>query len=177
MNFTTLNDNPSLFAAVPAVDDHGTLTYTLAPDANGSASVTVTAHDDGGTANGGVDTSAPQTFAIVVNAVNDAPSFVAGPNQTGLSPLGPQTVPGWATAISPGPSNESTQTVTFSVTNDNASMFAVPPAVSSNGTLTYSPAFLAIGTATVTVRAVDSGGSANGGADTSAPQTFTISIL
>ena len=32
--------------------------------------------DDGGTANGGVDTSAPQSFDVVVGAVNDAPSFV-----------------------------------------------------------------------------------------------------
>ena len=30
---------------------------------------------------------------------------------------------------------------------------------------------------TVTVRVVDNGGSANGGSDTSAPQTFTITIL
>jgi hypothetical protein len=56
-------------------------------------------------------------------------------------------------------------------------LFSAPPAVSSNGTLTYTPAFLAVGTATVTVRAVDSGGTANGGVDTSPPQTFTISIL
>ena len=35
--------------------------------------MTVTASDDGGTANGGVDTSAPQNFTITVTAVNDAP--------------------------------------------------------------------------------------------------------
>jgi hypothetical protein len=33
----------------------------------------VKAHDDGGTLNGGADTSAEQTFKINVNAVNDAP--------------------------------------------------------------------------------------------------------
>ncbi len=35
-------------------------------------------HDNGGTANGGVDTSAAQTFTITVTAVNDAPSFTKG---------------------------------------------------------------------------------------------------
>jgi hypothetical protein len=109
--------------------------------------------------------------------VNDAPSFVKGPNQSGLSPLGPQNVPGWATAISAGPADEASQTVTFTVTNDNPGLFSVAPAVSSNGTLTYTPALLALGTANVTVRAVDNGGSANGGVDTSPPETFTITIL
>jgi hypothetical protein len=177
VTFTTTTDNAALFAVAPNVSAGGTLSYTPAADANGAATVTVTAHDDGGTANGGSDTSAPQAFTIVVNPVNDAPSFVAGPNQSGLAPLGPQTVLGWATAISPGPVNESGQTVSFTVTNDNAALFSSPPAIDSSGTLTYTPALLAIGSATVTVRAVDSGGTANGGVDTSPPQTFTITIL
>jgi hypothetical protein len=37
--------------------------------------VTVTLADNGGTSNGGIDTSAPQTFSITVTAVNDAPSM------------------------------------------------------------------------------------------------------
>ena len=44
--------------------------------------VTVPLQDNGGTANGGVDTSAPQTFTITVTAVNDAPSFTKGADQT-----------------------------------------------------------------------------------------------
>ena len=40
--------------------------------------MTVQLHDNGGTANGGVDTSAAQTFTITVTAVNDAPSFTKG---------------------------------------------------------------------------------------------------
>jgi hypothetical protein len=49
--------------------------------------------------------------------------------------------------------------------------------VAPNGTLSYTPALLAVGTATVTIRARDDGGSSNGGSDTSPPQTFTITIL
>ena len=57
----------------PAVSASGALTYTPGPDANGVATVSVWIHDNGGTANGGVDTSTVQTFTITVVAVNDAP--------------------------------------------------------------------------------------------------------
>ena len=177
VTFSVSSDNAALFAAQPAVAPDGTLTYTTAADANGVATVSVVAHDDGGTANGGSDTSVPQTFAITVLPVNDPPSFTAGPNQSVLSVLGAQTVPGWATAISTGPANESTQSVTFDVSSDNGGLFAVQPTVAPNGTLSYTPALLAVGTATVTIRARDDGGSSNGGSDTSPPQTFTITIL
>jgi large repetitive protein len=177
VTFSVTNDNGALFAVAPSVAPDGTLSYTPAADANGSAAVTVTAHDDGGTANGGSDTSAAQTFTITVDPVNDAPAFTAGADQSVLSVLGAQTVPGWATGISPGPTNESSQTLTFLVSATNSGLFAVQPAVSANGTLTYRPALLAVGTSTVTVRLRDDGGSSQGGNDTSAPQTFTITIL
>ena len=177
VTFTVANDNAALFSVPPAVAPNGTLTFTPAADVNGAATITVTAQDDGGTANGGSDTSAASSFTLTVAPVNDAPSFTKGANQSVVALLGAQTVPGWATAISPGPANESSQTVTFPVTNDNSSLFSVQPAVASDGTLTYTPALLAVGTATVTVRAVDDGGTANGGIDTSPPETFTITIL
>src|SRR4029077_11257476 len=52
----------------------GTLTFTGAPNANGTATVTVQLHDDGGIANGGIDTSLAQTFVINVTPVNSAPT-------------------------------------------------------------------------------------------------------
>ena len=106
LNFIVSNNNNALFSAQPAIAANGTLTYTPAANANGSATVTVQLHDDGGTANGGVDTSAAQTFTITVTAVNDAPSFTKGADQTVLEDAGAQTVAGWATAISAGPANE-----------------------------------------------------------------------
>ena len=51
------------------------LTFTPAANAFGTATITLRLEDNGGTANGGVDTSAPQTFVITVTDVNDAPSF------------------------------------------------------------------------------------------------------
>ena len=177
MAFTASADNTGLFGVQPAVASDGTLTFTPAADANGVATVTVAAVDSGGTANGGVDSSGSQTFTITVGAVNDAPGFTAGGNQTVLSILGAVTVPGWATGITAGPADESAQSVVFSVSSDNPGLFAVQPAVAPDGTLTYTTLFLTLGTATVTVRAVDNGGVAFGGADTSAPQTFTILVL
>jgi hypothetical protein len=176
VTFTVATDNPGLFAVQPAIAPDGTLTYTPAANANGLATITVTAHDDGGTANGGTNTSTSQTRAITITAVNDAPTFTAGANQTVISLLGARTIPAWATSVSPGP-DEASQTVAFSVTTDKPGLFAAQPAIAPNGTLTYTPALLALGTATVTVRAIDNGGSANGGSDASSPQTFTITIL
>ncbi|MBL9130646.1 MAG: choice-of-anchor D domain-containing protein, partial [Verrucomicrobiaceae bacterium] len=87
---------------------------------------------------------------------------------------GSQSISSFATNISAGPANESTQTVSFNVTNSNNALFSVQPAISSTGTLTFTPA--AIGTATVTVIAQDNGGTANGGIDSSAAKTFTITL-
>ena len=139
--------------------------------------MTVQAVDDGGTDFGGSDTSAAQTFTITVTDVNDAPSFAAGGDQFELVGIGAQTVPGFAVAISPGPPAEAGQSVTFSVTNDNPGLFTVQPQVQPNGTLTFTHSLLALGAATVTVRAVDNGGTANGGINTSPPQSFTITII
>src|SRR5439155_758838 len=75
----TANDNLGLFAAGPAIDASGTLTYTPAANANGVANLSVKITDNGGTANGGVDESAAQSFKITVTSVNDAP---AGSNNT-----------------------------------------------------------------------------------------------
>ena len=107
----TNNTNPALFSVRPAVAATGTLTYTPAANAVGTATITLTLQDNGGTANGGVDTSAPQTFTITVTGVNDAPSFTAGANQTVTRTAGAQTVAGWATAISAGPPDEAGQTL------------------------------------------------------------------
>jgi hypothetical protein len=67
------NNNNALFSQQPAISSDGTLTFQSAPDANGSAIVTVALQDDGGTLGGGDDTSDEQTFNITVTPVNDAP--------------------------------------------------------------------------------------------------------
>jgi hypothetical protein len=176
VDFIVTNDNNGLFSVQPAIAANGTLTYTLANNANGSATVTVKIHDNGGTAGGGIDTSAAQTFTISVNAVNDAPSFTKGADQEVNVDAPQQTVPNWATSLSAGPADENGQTLNFLVSNDNNAIFLVQPAIAPNGTLTYTPSDTFAGIATVSVRLHDSGGVANSGVDTSAIQTFTIKV-
>ncbi|HYP08654.1 MAG TPA: Ig-like domain-containing protein, partial [Bryobacteraceae bacterium] len=172
----TGNSNPALFSAGPAVAADGTLTYTPAANASGSATITLTLSDLGGTANGGVNTSGPQEFIINVTPVNDAPSFTKGADQTVLEDAAPQTIPNWATAISAG-ANESGQTVSFViVSNDNPSLFSAGPAVSPTGTLTYTLAANRNGVANLSVRIQDDGGTANGGVNESPAQSFTITV-
>jgi hypothetical protein len=107
---------------------------------------------------------------------NVAPSFAAGADQAVAEDSGVQTIAGWATNISPGPASEAGQSVNFLVSNDANGLFSAQPAISPDGTLTYTPALNAFGTATVSVQLHDDGGTADGGEDTSSVQTFTIAI-
>ncbi len=173
LDFLVANDNALLFSGAPEVASNGTLTFTPAPGANGSALVTVRIHDNGGTEFGGAETSAPQTFLIAVQAVNDPPSFAKGSDQLQLEDAGPQTVAGWATNLSAGPPDEAGQALGFIVGVDQPALFAVAPAIAPDGSLTYTPAPDANGSTLVTVRLQDNAG----GNDTSAPQTFTITVL
>src|SRR5207249_2799445 len=54
------------FSIGPLLNSNGSLTFTPNPNASGSSVVTIVLKDNGGTANGGVDTSAEQTFTITI---------------------------------------------------------------------------------------------------------------
>ncbi len=169
------NTNPALFATAPAVSSTGTLTFSPAPGVTGSADVTLRLKDDGGTANGGSDTSSSQTFTVSVVKVNQAPSFVPGTDVTANEDAGVIAVP-WATGVSAGP-NELGQGLGFVVIGDtNPALFDEPPAILPDGTLTFRAAPDAFGLATITVVLKDDGGVANGGADTSAPASFFVLV-
>src|SRR5215211_1863813 len=179
VDFPVTTANNGVFPAgwQPSVTSKGTLTYAPAADKNGSATVTVKAKDSAGTENGGVDESGEQTFKINVAAVNDAPGFQKGVNQKVNEDSGAQTVNGWATDISAGRADEDGQQLTFEVTNDtNLFTAGGQPAIDAIGKLTYEAAPDANGSATVRVKAHDDGGTLNGGADTSAEQSFKIHV-
>lgn len=161
--------NPTVNYTSPAAT--GSLTFAPTPDANGTTIITVTVKDGGSTNN-----TTTATFTVVVNPVNDAPSFRKGVDPNVVEDSGPQSVPGWASAISAGPADEANQVLDFRVSNNNSGLFSAQPAISANGTLTYTPALNASGTAIVSVQLHDNGGTANGGMDTSVVQTFLIVI-
>lgn len=147
-------------------------TCAFVPDTNFSGTATIVY-----TVTNGVATSAPGTITVTVLAVNQAPSFVAGGDVEVAQNCGAVTRTGWAGAISPGPANEASQVVAFRVAASLPKLFLVQPAVTaSGGALTFTPAANVSGSSTVAVTAVDSGGTANGGSDTSATAYFIITI-
>ena len=176
VDFLVSNNNNTLFSSQPAITANGTLTFTPAANAFGTATVTVRAHDDGGTANGGVDTSAAQTFTITVTPVNSAPTVTfSSATVTALEDSGLKTVSGFATVSSFGPGETGQTLLGHVVTSDNTALFSVQPAINTSGVLTFTPAANANGSATVTVVSQDSGGTANGGVDKTT-NNFTITV-
>ena len=71
------------------------------------------------------------TKTITVNPINDEPTqtlqLVADRNED----VGSVTIAGFATTTKGGGSDENSQTLSFSLTNDNPGLFAVAPAIAS----------------------------------------------
>ena len=130
----------------------------LLKNAFGSAAVTVSATDSGGTLNGGDDTSSSITFTITINAVNDVPHFTKGTDQLVGVGAGAIEIVEWATNISAGPANEAGQTLTFLVEPDDPSLFSMEPTIDESGTLRFTPDDESSGETNVSVRLQDSGG-------------------
>jgi VCBS repeat-containing protein len=174
-NDTDVDADPLTAVLVTGVS-HGTLTlnpngsFVYTPEANyfGPDSFVYMAND--GQAN-----STPATVNITVIPVNDAPSFTGSGDQKINQNTGAQTV-SWAQNISAGPANESEQTLSFLVSNDNNGLFSAQPAIAADGTLTYAPAAGVFGVANVHVRLQDNGGTENGGVDTSSEIVFRIVV-
>ncbi len=167
----TPTGSTSVLSVLPSVAADGTLTFTTAANAYGSAEFVLTAQDDGGSAGGGVDTSAPVTFTITVTPDNDPPTFTLPATTVWADEDGgPIEYVHWIDDASPGPL-EGGQTVAFEVVGNTApALLSAGPALSPVGTLTFTPAADANGSAEITVRLVDSEGGV------SEPQTFTLVV-
>ncbi len=165
---TQVNNNQILTAAQLTG-----LVFSPLADANGSAgSFSYSVND------GKVNTS--QTITFNINPVNDRPTFTIGNNQsvkTGVT----QAIALWASGFNSGAANEA-QTVAgyiVKVVNDvNADIFDVAPTINLAGDLTYKAksGITTSKTATIEVQVRDNGGTDYGGVDTSAVQTFTITV-
>ena len=168
---TCLSSNTSVVTvAISGTGTNRTLTFSPVTNTSGNSIITVTA-DDGTLTNS-------TNFLLTVQWVNLAPSFALTVTNINVTQYGVGvTITNAATNILAGPAAQNTtgETVSFQVTNSNPSLFAYPPVVSANGTLTFIPGTKG-GTVTVGVLAVNSGGTANGGVNSSAVQTFTITI-
>src|SRR5439155_1618384 len=174
LNFIVSNSNNALFSSQPAIAADGTLSYTSAPDANGSALVTVRLHDSGGTANGGIDTSSAQTFTITVTEVNDSPvpaSDLKGAVEDTLLSFPASDL---TSNDSPGPANESGQSLT--VTEVDAASAHGGSVTLSAGTVLYTPAANFNGSDSFSYKVCDNG-TTNGSSDSKCTTgTVTITV-
>jgi gliding motility-associated-like protein len=71
--FIVSNDNNSIFSEQPIVSSNGDLYYTPAFNQSGTATISVQLRDDGGTSNGGVNSSVIQMFTITIHSLPEAP--------------------------------------------------------------------------------------------------------
>lgn len=160
--FSTDNGFGAWLSAIPEPDRFGTVTVT----------VRVT-DPEGATAN--------RSFRLNILPVNDPPTFETGPDIVVPEDAGPQSFPKWAKDISPGPFEQG-QKVTFEleIVEEHTAypqLFAEGPAIAPDGTLTFTPAPNAHGSALVRVWLKDDGGTEHGGKDTSdPPKTFAITV-
>jgi uncharacterized repeat protein (TIGR01451 family) len=170
----TLIPNPTVNYSSPAAT--GTISFAPLTNQFGSALISVTVSDDGGTSNGGID-SVTRTFTVTVTNVNDPPTLNAPTNFTIIEDAGFQTVN--LNGISAGPTNENTQTITITATSGNTSLIPNPTvnytSPNPTGALTFTPATGLSGTALITVVVKDNGGTNNSGRD-SLTNTFTVTV-
>ncbi|MVM39635.1 hypothetical protein GO730_21860 [Spirosoma sp. HMF3257] len=176
--FTVTTTNPTLFAVSPTLDAQtGTLTYTPATDAFGTATVTVILSDDGSGELPSRNTSLPQTFTIRVEPVNDAPTLNTIPDAQVAAQGFPLTVS--LSGLSSGKLNE-TQSLTILAVSSNPSLVPNPVVAYSPGsttaTLTMTPTAGQSGVVTITVSVQDDGGTANSGVNMLS-RVFSVTLV
>ncbi len=177
LTITATSSNPGLIpnptVNYTSANATGSLAYKPVAHQSGTAVITVTVQDDGGTANVGVD-AITGTFTVSVTEVNDPPSGVNDPLSSVAEDSGARTIP-FATVLSndsKGPSNESGQTLTITQVSN-----LIGGTVSVSGTdVLFTPAVDYSGPASFTY-ALSDNGTTNGGPDfltSTATVSFTI---
>ncbi|MBC7822055.1 MAG: cadherin domain-containing protein [Planctomycetaceae bacterium] len=176
---TALIVNPTVNYA--AGQSTGTLSYTPAANASGSATITVTVRDAGmdGVMGNVDDLWVAQNFTITVNPVNDLPTLNAISNPAAINEDASQQTMSFS-GISAG--GGETQTLQVTAVSSNTALIANPTlaysAGQSTGTLNYTPVANASGSATITVTVRDAGldGVMGNADDLSIAQNFTITV-
>jgi len=155
LSVTAASSNPALIPT-PTVthtgpNATGTLSFTPVANGFGSAMLPVTVND-GQPSNNIVSRS----FIVTVNPVNDPPTLDALSAVTLDEDAGPQTV--GLTGISSGATNEN-DTLTVTASSSNPALIPTPTVTYTSpnaaGTLDFTPATNAFGTATITVTVND----------------------
>jgi hypothetical protein len=158
----------------------GSFTYTSPSNYSGADSFTYgVAVSGGGACPGTADDTA--TVNLTVTQVNDKPTLsLAGDcaggvtvNEDAAGDLGEDV----CVALDPGPANEGAQQLAELVLETSGDVaFQTGPTITLEGFLQFRPAANDFGTATVSIRGRDNGGTANGGQDLSSAVELTITV-
>jgi hypothetical protein len=161
LSVTASSSNPALIptptVSYTSPNATGSLTFTPAAVAYGSATITVTVND-GGASNNVIS----RTFAVTVNPVNQVPTLTTLANLSIDENAGLQTV--GLSGISSGAANES-QTLTVTASSSNTGLVPTPTVTytspNATGSIKFTPVASAYGSATITVTVNDGGTSNN----------------
>lgn len=171
LTVTATSSNPSL-VPTPTVSyvspgASGTLSFTPAANASGSATITVTVNDGQALSN-----TVSRSFTVTVNPVNDAPTLGAINGLTIAENATTQTV--GLTGIGTGAANE-IQSLSVTATSSNPSLLPNPTvnyvSPNSTGSLSFAPLLNQNGSATITVT-VNDGQAANN----TVTRTFVVTV-
>lgn len=168
---TASSSNPALIptptVSYTSPNATGSLTFTPAAAAYGSATITVTVND-GGASNNVIS----RTFTVTVNPVNQVPTLTTLANLSIDENAGLQTV--GLSGISSGAANES-QTLTVTASSSNTGLVPTPivtyTSPNATGSIKFTPVASAYGSATITVTVNDGGASNN-----VVSRSFTVTV-
>ena len=165
------------------------LTYSVLPNVFGTATITVTAMDNGGVANGGVN-FVKQSFTVTVSPVSQPPTL----NPITPNPLVLPVSPGMQTVnlTGLGDGNGGTENITVTASSDNTALIlnpgtgagalvvnytspiGNPGGTLSTGTVTFTPVPGVQGVADITVTVTNTGNSTGG--PLSFSQVFIVAV-
>jgi hypothetical protein len=162
-NRTLVRDEDIVISYVPG-QAFGTLTYSTVPFVDGETTITITVRDNGGTANGGIDTRTT-SFRVFVEALNRPPTIDAISDLAILESSPPVTVR--LRNIRDG--DNGTQNLTVIARSSNTALIPNPVVEytpnKTEGNLVITPVPGRNGVSTITVVVRDDGGLENGGLD------------
>jgi hypothetical protein len=140
----------ALFKVLPHITAAGSLMFEVSPNSFGLSFVTLYAVDDGGTAYGGEDRTAPVTFDITLLPNKDVQAFIAAEKITVMEGSD-NILYSFVQTVVPGPAFEYLMTYNGTVVVFESVYFGSLPEFGTNGTLFFQPAPSVFGTTVVQV--------------------------
>jgi gliding motility-associated-like protein len=163
-----------------SVDANGTISFTATPHYNGVAVYEIYLLDDGPSTPPHDNKSSSLGFSVIVDYINDAPTFTVGADTTIDEGDNIYIIPNWATNISPGVSpNEQDQQLQFTVIFQQVTgslAFLRMPEVDTTGQLIFQATEHTYGEAIFDIYLVDDGDFEAPHENQSPKQSFTITV-